>query len=92
MKFFDIVFLFYEIIGKEATDSWYSEIKDYNFNNPAITDPTGHFTQLVWKGSTTLGIGYAFTPDRQTVYVVAQYTPQGNIIGQEADNILRPTC
>jgi hypothetical protein len=92
MKFFDIVFLFCEIIGRDATVAWYSEIKDYDFNNPAITSATGHFTQLVWKGSEKLGIGFAFTPDQHTLYVVAQYTPQGNILTQEADNILRPTC
>lgn len=35
----------------------YSEIKDYNFGNPGFSQGTGHFTQVVWKGSTEIGVG-----------------------------------
>ena len=35
-----------ELTGKYATDMWYEEIKDYNFNNPGFKSGTGHFTQV----------------------------------------------
>merc|ERR1712079_167404 len=42
-----------------AVDMWYSEIKDYTFGTePSQGGPvTGHFTQVVWKGSTEVGVG-----------------------------------
>ncbi len=42
-------------------DSWYSEIKDYEFNIPRYNQPgiNGHFTQILWKDSTQLGCGIA---------------------------------
>ncbi|XP_026108243.1 Golgi-associated plant pathogenesis-related protein 1-like [Carassius auratus] len=63
--------------GKEAVDSWYSEIKDYNFRSPGFQSNTGHFTQVVWKSSTELGVGLA--TDGNTVFVVGQYKPAGNM-------------
>lgn len=63
--------------GNDAVDSWYSEIKDYRFDKPGFTSGTGHFTQVVWKDSQQLGLGVA--TDGQTVFVVGQYHPAGNI-------------
>ncbi|CAL9708914.1 unnamed protein product [Knipowitschia caucasica] len=63
--------------GNEAVDSWYSEIKDYNFQKPGFGMNTGHFTQVVWKDSTELGVGVA--TDGTTVFVVGQYRKAGNI-------------
>ena len=68
----------YGIIGADATRNWYDEIKKYNFNRPGFTSATGHFTQLVWKGSNRIGVGFALTSDQRTIYVVAQYAPPGN--------------
>ncbi|KAL2100078.1 hypothetical protein ACEWY4_004472 [Coilia grayii] len=66
-----------QIHGKEAVDNWYSEIKDYNFRKPGFQSGTGHFTQVVWRGSEELGVGLA--TDGNTVIVVGQYLPAGNI-------------
>lgn len=41
----------------------------------------GHFTQVVWKGSTELGVGMA--TNGKKVYVVGQYRPAGNINTKE---------
>ena len=48
---------------------------------------TGHFTQLVWKDSTELGIGFAIGNSKnprgmKCVYVVARYKPAGNSMSQ----------
>lgn len=50
---------------------------------------TGHFTQVVWKESQKLGVGVARSSSGR-VYVVAQYTPPGNYLGQFQANV-RPS-
>uniref|UniRef100_A0A671QZS7 GLI pathogenesis-related 2 n=1 Tax=Sinocyclocheilus anshuiensis TaxID=1608454 RepID=A0A671QZS7_9TELE len=62
---------------REAVESWYSEIKDYNFSRPGFTSKTGHFTQVVWKDTKEVGVGLA--TDGNTTFVVGQYLPAGNI-------------
>lgn len=54
-----------------------------------IRDIAGHYTQLVWRGSEQLGIGLARTIDANGVsyYVVCNYYPPGNIMGQFATNV-----
>ncbi|XP_076139737.1 GLI pathogenesis-related 2 [Alosa pseudoharengus] len=66
-----------QLKGKEAVDNWYNEIKDYSFSKPGFQSNTGHFTQVVWKGSEKLGVGLA--TDGKTTFVVGQYLPAGNI-------------
>ncbi|XP_046715760.1 protein PRY1-like [Silurus meridionalis] len=76
------------LTGEEPVDSWYSEIKDYNFSKPGFQSNTGHFTQVVWKATTEIGVGLA--TDGKTVFVVGQYKPAGNISnpGYFQDNVL----
>ena len=42
-------------LSTHATDAWYDEIDEpgYDFENPGYNQNpgTGHFTQVVWKGS-----------------------------------------
>ncbi|XP_028410143.1 uncharacterized protein LOC114532760 [Dendronephthya gigantea] len=80
----------------DAARKWYDEVCDYNFHesqsNPGKV--TGHFTQLVWKPSTELGIGYAlgvdkYDPGMKCMYVVARYKPAGNILGSFSTNVGR---
>ncbi len=45
----------------------------------------GHYTQIVWRGTTRVGCGYVAVPDKlyvQREYLVCRYSPPGNIIGQ----------
>ncbi|XP_067312477.1 Golgi-associated plant pathogenesis-related protein 1 [Pseudorasbora parva] len=76
-----------KLTGKEAVDSWYSEIKDYNFDKSGYQPKTGHFTQVVWKSSTELGVGLA--TNGRKVYVVGQYKPAGNMtnVGYYEENV-----
>jgi len=60
-----------------AITSWYNEINEYNFNNPGFSGATGHFTQVVWKSTTKVGVGIA--TNGQTIWVVGRYSPAGNM-------------
>ena len=48
---------------------------------------TGHFTQVVWCGSTKLGVGIAAS--QKGLYVVARYGPAGNMMGAFETNVLQ---
>ena len=72
--------------GDMATDDWYSEIKMYNFKKD-YQNGTGHFTQLVWKETEEVGFGVA--NKGSTYYVVANYYPAGNFLGQFANNVFK---
>ena len=75
-----------KITGKMMTDDWYNEVQQYNFSRPGFTSGTGHFTQVVWKGSKQVGFGYAQARDGY-YYGVANYYPAGNFIGEFEDNV-----
>lgn len=63
----------------------------YNFNSGGFSGGTGHFTQVVWKGSTQLGIGRAETTRNgmKCAYIVGRYKPAGNMMGQFQQNVQR---
>ncbi|MFD3430777.1 CAP family protein [Nocardia fluminea] len=74
--------------GLSVTEAWYDEVGDYNFDSPGFSMSTGHFTQVVWKDTTKIGVGLAIRDN--TTYVVANYDPPGNDLGRFPENVLRP--
>ena len=70
--------------GVGAVDMWYNEVKDYDFNNQGFSMGTGHFTQVVWKGSKNLGCGIACGSG---CVVTCNYYPAGNYLGQFESNV-----
>lgn len=76
-----------EVNGSSVVDSWYSEIKYYNYSKPGFSMTTGHFTQVVWAGTTELGCGKAKSK-RGGTYVVCNYAPPGNYSGMYVKNVL----
>lgn len=78
-----------EVTGREAVDSWYSEIKQHQFGGEPRSLGSGHFTQVIWKGSTELGTARARTATGKLL-VVANYNPAGNMIGSFAQNVPPP--
>ncbi|KAK7473707.1 hypothetical protein BaRGS_00035034, partial [Batillaria attramentaria] len=74
---------------QEVTDQWYSEIKLHQFGGEPRSLSTGHFTQVVWKGSKEVGVGRAVTRDGKVI-VVANYRPAGNMVGSFGANVLPP--
>ncbi len=55
----------------------------YNFGSSGFSGGTGHFTQVVWKGSKELGIGMGKGEQNgmYCTYVVGRYRPAGNMMG-----------
>lgn len=80
----------------DATTDWYSEISGYDFAAAAAKPgaTTGHFTQLVWKATTTIGAARAAGqgPTYYETYIVAEFSSAGNVTGQYAANVPAPTA
>lgn len=73
-----------------ACQSWYDEIKHYTFGvEPRGVSQIGHFTQVVWKKSQRLGVGYAKSRSGKML-VVCTYDPRGNYMGEFNANVNRP--
>jgi pathogenesis-related protein 1 len=68
---------------QEVVDAWWSEIEYYDYDNNSCTDVCGHYTQLMWKGSTEVGCGVAFCNDGQADVWVCNYSPPGNWVGMK---------
>ena len=66
-----------------AVDNWGNEVNNYNLATNTCTPGKvcGHFTQVVWKNTARLGCGKATAADGWT-YVVCNYDPPGNFVGQ----------
>ena len=75
---------------KKAVDDWYNEVKSYDYNNPVFSSATGHFTCLVWKSSTTYGMGISISKSTGEVDVVMNTYPPSNYVGQFKENVLAP--
>lgn len=61
--------------SNKAVQMWYQEIDDpgYDFKEPGFDAGTGHFTQVVWKGTKFLGCGV------NGKYVACHYCDAGNV-------------
>lgn len=74
---------------KNVCRSWYDEHKEYTFGvEPKGAFRAGHFSQMIWRASTELGVGVAKTK-KGKVLVVCNYSPRGNVVGQFCSNVLR---
>lgn len=75
----------------EIVKAWYDEELDYDYvtgRAKVAFAPILHFTQIVWKASTKLGMATAVANNR--LVAVARYEPVGNIVGQFQENVLVP--
>lgn len=73
-----------------VVEMWYAEKAEYDFANGGFSGNTGHFTQVVWRGTTQVGCGMAQC-DGQDLWV-CNYDPSGNYEGQYQDNVLPEGC
>lgn len=71
----------------DASQAWYSERITGPFENNYIggsdTTAVGHYTQLIWKNTTAVGIGESTCPNSRII-ITADYSPPGNYMGQKA--------
>lgn len=70
--------------AQEMVKVWYDEIEQYDFGAATFHEGTGHFTQVVWKGTTHVGM--ACSDDGR--FCVANYFPAGNVMGRFRQNVL----
>jgi hypothetical protein len=74
---------------RDAFETWYCEINNYDFNNPVFMggfavncqNVNGHFTQVVWMDTSFLGCGRARCDmgGHTGTHWVCRYNPPGNV-------------
>lgn len=66
-----------------VVESWVSEKQDYDAttNRCAAGKPCGHYTQVVWNSTRTVGCAAALCPDDGQIWVCS-YEPPGNYRGK----------
>merc|ERR1712083_444903 len=76
--------------GAEVVERWYKEVEHHVYHSVTPIARSGNFTQLIWRASKTLGVGYGRDSMTGRVVVVAIYAPPGNIEGHYEANVPPP--
>ncbi|GAA6007623.1 hypothetical protein JCM10207_006413 [Rhodosporidiobolus poonsookiae] len=86
---------------KAGVDAWNSEESMYDYDKPTgFSEATGHFTQTVWKSTSSVGCWFQackgiFGGSDIGVYLVCQYYPAGNVVTDDLqyfkDNVQAPS-
>ena len=62
---------------------WADEKKNYSYSSNSCRGVCGHYTQIVWKKTTSVGCGVVqcdnLSPGWSNLYLVCNYSPQGNM-------------
>ena len=74
-----------KVSPKQVVDDWGNERTDYDYKNNSCTKGKmcGHYTQVIWKTTTTVGCAIAVCNDSREQVWVCQYQPPGNWVGQK---------
>lgn len=75
---------------RQAVAMWMEEKRDYDFGRGGFSMKTGHFTQVIWRGSSQLGCGMS-SCDGMDIWV-CNYAPPGNMEGEYKQNVLPESC
>ena len=68
-------------------DGWGNERRNYDFGDEGgFDEDTGHFTQLVWKATRSVGCARKLCGELGW-FVVCQYEPPGNVDGEYKDQV-----
>ncbi len=72
-----------EYTAGDAVSSWVSENQYYNYatNTCAEGEMCGHYTQVVWRSSTSIGCARVKC-NNGDIFITCNYSPPGNIVGQ----------
>jgi len=71
---------------QHVIDLWYAEGTNYDYAAGQFSATAGHFTQLVWKATTAIGIGQALD-SQGLLWVVMRFHPAGNVVGGYVKNV-----
>lgn len=63
-----------------VVEDWASESRDYDYRRNSCRGTCGHYTQLVWRRTRSVGCGVARGRGREIW--VCSYDPPGNVVGQ----------
>jgi uncharacterized protein YkwD len=74
----------------EVVGMWYDEIARYKFPDGGFSMATGHFTQVVWRGTHQVGCGESHCNNLDIW--VCEYDPPGNWEGQYRENVRPLGC
>ncbi len=74
-----------------AVDLWYNEESFYNYSKSVYSSKTGHFTQLVWKKTTYIGVGASINLKDCKIYIGMSFDPIGNYNQLMKKNVLPKT-
>jgi uncharacterized protein YkwD len=76
--------------AEDVVKMWYDEVSQYRFPNGGFSSQTGHFTQVVWRGTARVGCGRSQC-NGMDIWV-CEYDPAGNWQGQYRENVLPTGC
>jgi uncharacterized protein YkwD len=65
-----------------VVDSWASEKVDYDYSTNECSGVCGHYTQIVWRDTKTVGCGMSACASSEEVWV-CNYDPPGNWQGEK---------
>ena len=89
-------------IGQSITEMWYNGelelFNGYGQDQPDMSNfrQWGHFTQIVWKKTTSVGCHVQYcppgtmSPNMGAFFSVCNYFPPGNVGGAYKENVGRP--
>ena len=68
----------------DACENWYDEIEFFKPGKltEKVWTKAGHYTQMVWRETTHMGMGMAICKNGGMI-IVANYNPAGNYIGEK---------
>ncbi|KAI9743834.1 MAG: hypothetical protein M1818_002568 [Claussenomyces sp. TS43310] len=92
------------MVAQSITDMWYNDEMEnytpyYGEDNPDFSDldSWGHFSQVVWQATTTVGCASQFCPAGGALsssmdgwFTVCNYQVEGNMGGEYGTNVLQP--
>ncbi|XP_006814338.1 Golgi-associated plant pathogenesis-related protein 1-like [Saccoglossus kowalevskii] len=67
-----------DLPGDAISELWYNEGECYDYDNPGWNKDCRHFTQMIWRTSTEIGVGKAKMKNSNRYIVVVNYKPAGN--------------
>ena len=88
-----LLFYYYnKDLALKFVDSWYNQIKFYDFEKPRFNQRARQFSQVVWRSTTRIGCGLSGVCRNGLYYFfgICKYFKIGNIVGEFESNVNLP--